>query len=250
MTEERLLSKMRDDLTHTMVHDLRNPLTGISTALLLLDRKLEALLSPAQHRLLEIASRSTERMVELVNAILDVSRLESERMPLNPAPVSLTSLVADTLRMQSPLATAGHLRVAGDVPDDLPLIWADAELIGRVLQNLVGNAIKFTPRGGQVRVVARQSHGQLGEGESFGSTDASYISVSVVDNGPGIPLDLQGKLFQKFVVGEQEKRGSGLGLALCKLAVEAHGGRIWVESEMGQGTTFTFTLPVAHPQDT
>jgi signal transduction histidine kinase len=250
VTEERLLSKMRDDLTHTMVHDLRNPLTGISTALLLLDRKLEGLLSPAQHRLLEIANHSTERMVELVNAILDVSRLENERMPLNPAPVSLAVLVSDTLRMQSPLATASSLEVTADIPETLPLVWADAELIARVLQNLVGNAIKFTPPGGRVRVEARQSAGQLRQQEALVSTDPLHVDVSVIDDGPGIPPELQGKLFQKFVVGEQKERGSGLGLALCKLAVEAHGGRIWVESEVGKGTTFTFTLPIAHSEGT
>jgi PAS domain S-box-containing protein len=239
VTEERMLAKMRDDLTHTMVHDLRNPLTGISTAIKLLDRKLSDALTPAQHRLLEIADTSAQKMVDLVTAILDVSRLESGRMPINPVSLSLYELVAETLSMQMPLATANDLHLEADVSPQLPAAWADAELIRRVLQNLVGNAIKFTPTGGRVKVSGRQCE------EVVGETPVPMLSVSVADTGHGIPLELRGNLFQKFVVGEQRERGSGLGLAFCKLAVEAHGGRIWVDSELEKGSTFRFTLPIA-----
>jgi PAS domain S-box-containing protein len=242
VTEERLLDKMRDDLTHTMVHDLRNPLTGISTALLLLNSKLSDVLTPGQRRLLEIANKSAQRMLDLVNAILDVSQLESGRMSLNCIAVPLTDLFAETLRLQSPLATAGRLHLESDVPSSLPSAWADAELIGRVLQNLVGNAIKFTPPDGLIKITAWQDAKEKSTQQGDG---ASYLYVSVADSGSGIPPDLRNRLFQKFVVGEQEERGSGLGLAFCKLVVEAHSGHIWVESEPGKGATFTFTLPIA-----
>jgi PAS domain S-box-containing protein len=243
VTEERMLAKMRDDLTHTMVHDLRNPLTGISTALKLLDRKLEDVLTPAQHRLLEIADSSAQKMIDLVSAILDVSRLESGRMPISPVPVSLLELIPEVVDLESPLATAHDLDTEVDVKSDLPFAWADAELVGRVLQNLIGNAIKFTPAGGRVVVRAQECDQEI-QGIAF-----SFLCVSVKDTGIGIPLELQDNLFQKFVVGEQEASGSGLGLAFCKLAVEAHGGRIWVDSEPGEGATFTFTLPIAAEED-
>jgi PAS domain S-box-containing protein len=242
VTEERLLAKMREDLTHTMVHDLRNPLTGISTALQLLDSKLTEVITPAQHRLFEIAANSTQKMVDLVNSILDLSRLEKGSMPLVPEPVSVPDILAETLRLQSPLSSAKKLQVVSDLSPALPLAWADGELVARVLQNIIGNAIKFTPAGGTITVMARRDDARSARGENGDSAD-SFLRISVTDSGPGVPPDLQDKLFEKFVVGEQDERGSGLGLAFCKLAVEAHGGGIWVESGTGQGASFVFTLP-------
>lgn len=239
VTEERMLARMRDDLTHTMVHDLRNPLTGISTALKLLDRKLTDKLTPAQHRLIEIADSSAQRMIDLVSAILDVSRLEGGRMPISPAPVSLRELVAETLSLQGPLAAASDLMLSSVVPSQLPDAWADSGLVARVLQNLVGNAIKFTPPGGRIQVGA--THWQ----EAEDGAANRMLCVIVSDTGAGVPLELQGRLFEKFVVGDHENQGSGLGLAFCRLAVGAHGGRIWVESEPGKGSVFRFTLPAA-----
>ena len=110
----------------------------------------------------------------------------------------------------------------------------DTELIGRVLQNLIGNAIKFTPAGGVIRVSAHRD-----------TVDARRVVMSVSDTGPGLPPEVQARLFQKFVRGAGSGRGSGLGLAFCRLAVEAHGGRIWADSTPGQGTVFRFTLPVS-----
>ena len=177
VTEERLLLKMREDLTHTMVHDLRNPLTGISTALQLLDSKLEGMITPAQHRLFEIAANSTQKMVDLVNSILDLSRLEKGRMPLSPEPVSLPDILAETLRLQSPLSSAKKLRMASEVAPTLPLAWADGELIARVLQNLIGNAIKFTPAGGTITIAARQYDEAVAEGrhDERGGTAAAHL---------------------------------------------------------------------------
>jgi PAS domain S-box-containing protein len=241
VTQERLLEKMRDDLTHTMVHDLRSPLTGVSVSLQFLTGKRADNLSPSQRRMLNIAREGTEKMIELVDNILDVSRLESGRMPLQRTSVSLADLVAETLRAQSPLAAEKGQRLESDAPPALPPAWADRELIGRVLQNLVGNAIKFTATGGMVKAVVRQGNQE--------DPEPSHLYVSVSDNGPGIPAGLQNRLFQKFVTGEREGSGSGLGLAFCRLVAEAHGGRIWVESEPGQETTFTFALPVAQESD-
>jgi len=237
VTEERMLTRMRSDLVHTMVHDLRNPLTGISTALKLLDAKLAGKLTPAQHRLMEIADGAAERMIDLVAGILDVSQLESGQMPIRPGPLPLRRLVDETVALEAPIAISNRLKLRSSVPDDLPLVYADVDLIRRVLQNLVGNAVKFTPPGGQVEVRAAEWV------EPDEERRQGAVCVSVIDTGPGVPSELRPSLFQKFAAGQQEEHGTGLGLAFCRLAVEAHEGRIWVESEEGQGAAFHFTLP-------
>jgi signal transduction histidine kinase len=253
VTEERLLAQMREDLTHTMVHDLRNPLTAIAGSLDLL-RFFGDNLSDDQQDTVELARSSTRKMLKLVNNILEVSQLETRSLPLERTPVSLTDLIAEILQVQSRLAADRDLRLEADVPPNLPLAWADAKLIERVLQNLLDNAIKFSPAGGLVRVTARLRDGDATrhrEGQPAGVPD---LAISVSDSGPGIPLELHGQLFQKFVTGRREESETGLGLAFCKLAVEAHGGSIWIEpvpaalgSEPGPGATFTFTLPVTDP---
>ncbi len=232
VTDERLLERMRDDLVHTMVHDLRNPLTAISGAMSLLDKHVSELLEVGQQRLWNIAQINTGILLELVNAILDISRLESQQMPLEHTLISLSNLVTDVLDSQMLLAANKGLYIESDVPLTLPPAWVDAGLIERVLHNLIGNAIKFTPEGGTVRVTARAD-----------PSDQSRIIASVSDTGSGIPPDIQDRLFQKFVTGHQEGRGSGLGLAFCRMVVEAHGEHIWVESTSASGTTFSFTLP-------
>jgi signal transduction histidine kinase len=240
VTDERAVERLREDMTRTMVHDLRNPLSSIYSALEFLEGATD--LSADQRLVIEIANESTQKMVGLVNSILDVSRLESGRMPIKYVQIHLGDLVAKTLQAQGPIAADKGLRLESDVLPMLPPAWADADLIGRVLQNLVGNAIKFTPSGGVVRVTAR-----VGERDPL-----PMLLVSVSDTGLGIPSEIRGQLFQKFVTGRQEGRGSGLGLAFCKLVIEAHGEHISVESTPGQGTTFTFSLatsslPAASP---
>jgi PAS domain S-box-containing protein len=239
VTKERLLEKMRDDLTHTMVHDLRNPLTSLTLALRLLDQPQADNLLPNQRMMLELALDGAQRILKMTNNILDVSRLESGQMPLESAPVSLADLVAETLRGQALLAAQKNLRLESDVPSMLPPVWADAQLIERVLENLFGNAIRFTPPGGLVKVTAKTVD-EAGNGRD---TKIPEMHISVSDNGPGISPALQSRLFHKFVTGRQHESGSGLGLVFCRLTVEAHGGRIWIESEPDQGTTITFTLP-------
>jgi signal transduction histidine kinase len=136
--------------------------------------------------------------------------------------------------MEQVLARDKRLVLENCVRPDLPLVSSDVELLRRVLQNLVGNAIKFTPAGGHIAIEAH-----------IDSTSQQYVVVSVTDDGVGISLDLQARLFQKFVSGRVRGRGTGLGLAFCRLVVEAHGGRIWVESAPGSGAAFHFTLPLA-----
>jgi PAS domain S-box-containing protein len=237
VTEERDVQKLRDNLTHTMVHDLRNPLTNIRMALELLNQagmtNGGGAGSDAQQReVLQIALNSTQRMLGLVNAILDVNRLESGQMPLVREPVPLRDATTEVFLMQMPQAVEKHLRLENQVPDNLPMPNADAGLIRRVVQNLVGNAIKFTPEGGLVRVSGRLE------------ADGAHVLVTVADTGPGLPPEIRANLFQKFVTGRHRERGSGLGLAYCRLAIETHGGKIWAVSEPGWGAVFSFTLPL------
>jgi signal transduction histidine kinase len=186
-----------------------------------------------------IARRSTQQMLRLVNAILDTARLEQGEMPLNKKRLALKELVEEVVQSQSVLAQEKKLSLKQALPADLPSVMADGDLIQRVLQNLVGNAIKFTPEDGSVYIGAHQ------QPPAAAPADGPYLVVFVRDNGPGIPPELQGHLFQKFVTGRQTGYGSGLGLAFCRLAVEAHGGRAWVESEPGQGATFYVALPIS-----
>ncbi len=233
VTEERLLERMRDDLVHAMVHDLRNPLAVISGALDFLDEDIADLLSPTQRQLWEITQDNTEGMLKLVKAILEISQLESRQMPLEHAVISLADLAADVLDSQLPLAVEKDLHLESDIPSDLPPAWGDATLLKRVLQNLVSNAIKFTPAGGVVRVTARAD-----------PSEEPRLLVSVSDTGPGVPAEIQDRLFQKFVTGRQLGHGSGLGLAFCKMVIEAHGERIWLDNTYENGAMFTFTLPL------
>ncbi len=232
ITDERLLEQTRNDLTHMMVHDLRNPLNNIYGAQkLLVDL---GSLNDEQIQVLEVAMASTQRMVDLVKEILDISRLESGHMPLEREPISIDNIIQQTLESQRPQATSKDIRLTSEIPPDLSPVSADRSLIERVLQNLVGNALKFTPLGGTVLITA----GQDVEAQN-------QLFIRVQDTGPGIPKDVQDRIFQKFTTGNQTGSGSGLGLAFSKMVVEAHNGRIWAKSWPDQGATFTFTLPTA-----
>jgi PAS domain S-box-containing protein len=234
VTEEHTVAQMREDLTHTMVHDLRNPLTGIHGALFLLNEQVGGMLSDRDAEHLGLAQRSADRMLDMVNAILDISRLESGRMPLDPTVFALSDLVAEVVTLFEKQAVQKRIWLIDALAEDLPPVWADRGLIERVLRNLVDNAVKFTPQGGRIRLTAEVSPEE---------PDRLYVSVG--DTGPGIPPDIKERLFSKFVTGQQTEHGSGLSLAFCRMVLEAHHERIWVDSLPGEGATFTFTLPVA-----
>ncbi len=235
VTDERAVEHLREDMTHALVHDLRNPLSIICGTLDMVTDGMLGEFPPDQLEALQLAHHGAKRMIELVNAILDVSRLESGQMPLEKRALNLARLVAEALTAQTSLARDKQIRLDNRMPLDLPQAWADTNLLARVLQNLIGNAIKFTPPGGVVQVTATWE----------AQAPRPRLLVQVSDTGSGIPPAIQSRLFQKFVSGAQREHGSGLGLAFCKLAIEAHGERIWVESTPGQGTTFRFSLAIA-----
>ena len=234
---EEEIRRLREDMTSMLVHDLRNPLGIISGTLEFLASDLADKLAADQRHALDIVVHQAARMRRMVDRILEIDRLERRQFPLTwrCAPVEMAPLIEAVVEQQGLLASAKGLRLESDVPDGLPPAWADAELVGRVLQNLVDNAVKFTPPGGAIRIAVRTSESEGRPG----------LRVSVSDTGPGIPEEIRDRLFQKFVRGKHMERGSGLGLAFCKLAVEAQGGRIEVQSAPGGGATLTFTLGLA-----
>lgn len=238
-TEERELARARDDLTHMLVHDLRSPLTAIISAINMLSYGMVGEVPDEQMGMLNIVRTNGERMMAMINAILDIARLETGQVPLKREPLSPVELVSEVINTLVPSAEERQIELVFDPAPNLPFVLIDPSLIERVINNLVNNAIKFTSPGGKVVV------GAVVEGRC--------LVLSVADTGPGIDRNLRDKLFQKFSVGRIEGRGSGLGLAFCKLAVEAHGGRIWIESPSpslppdfaGPGSVFSFTLPLA-----
>ncbi len=242
ITEQRLLETMRDDLTGMMVHDLRNPLGVIWNSLEYLEELHDSeldMMSPRQVKLVDRSLRGTNKMLRLVNNILNLNRPESGTVPLKLIPMSVETLVSEPVQIQTVLATKKKIALENRIPPDLPSVWADIELIERVVQNLLDNAIKFTPPGGKIKITA-----ELEAEQKRNADQSTYVRIAVTDNGDGISREMQGRIFQKFATGKQKGKGSGLGLAFCKLAVEAHKGKIWVQSQMGKGTRFIFTLPV------
>ncbi len=231
ITEERQLEQMREDLIHMTVHDMRNPLSAQSMAIDVLAYDLPE----SQRPVLEVMNTNNQRMLNLVNNILDVSRLESKQMPLNYGYVDLSELFTNALERQSALAKQKFVRLESEVLDGITTSWMDDELMARVLQNLIGNAVKFTPYEGLIKLTAESDPASFGE----------MIRIAVCNTGEGIPADIRERLFDKFATGKQDGRGSGIGLAFCKMVIEAHNGRIWAESEVGKSATFYFTIPSA-----
>ena len=232
ITAQKMLETLRYDLTNTMVHDLRAPLTNLTTALEMLARHETTLSADDQQHMLDIMHSSAYRLLGLVNSILDVSRLESGELLLERQRLRPRELVRETLQVLGPLATEKHIALLNEVPAKLPPLYGDPGLLGRVLENLVGNALKFAPERSEIFVAAKPA------------PEAGEVIFSVADAGPGIPPELQERLFQKYATGSVPGRGRGLGLAFCRLAMEAHKGRIWAESAPGAGSTFSLALPI------
>jgi signal transduction histidine kinase len=224
--ELRSLEQMRDNLTHMIVHDLKSPLTALSGYLELLKRYGADRLEAKQASFLDEAMNLTRRLADMINSLLDVRRLESNEMPLNKEVCDLKELAGEALGVLGLDIT--ERRVSTEAPPEPVIAFCDRGLIRRVFVNLVGNAAKFTPRDGAIAIKL----------ESMGGT----ARVAIVDNGTGIPREYHEKIFERFGQLEAKEFSTGLGLTFCKLAVEAHGGRIGLESEPGKGSTFWFEL--------
>jgi PAS domain S-box-containing protein len=227
--ELRKLQELRDNLTHMIIHDLRSPLTGVIGYLDLFKRRSAAKLDAKELGYINTAAGAAENLNEMITSLLDTNRLESGEMPLDLRAHDVSEIVRTAT--QSLAASFGERKVTSDLADAGQVAFCDADLVRRIISNLLTNALKFTSAKGifGIHVAPR----------------GDFIEVSVSDTGPGIPAEHLGKIFEKF--GQVESGGTrhstGLGLTFCKLAVEAQGGAIGVDSAPGEGSRFWFTLP-------
>jgi len=235
LTQLRHLETVRRDFISNISNELRTPLASLKA---LVDTLRDGALDdpPAAQRFLDRMETEIDAVTQIVDELLELSRLESGRVSFQMQPVAVPELVEPPVERLRPQAERAVLRLETEVVPDLPLAMADAERVRRVVSNLVHNAIKFTPAGGLVRVRA-----------AFDAAE-NEIVISVADTGVGIPADDLPRIFERFYKADRARQrgsGTGLGLAIARHIVQAHGGRIWVDSIEGQGSTFYFSLPIA-----
>lgn len=232
ITDRVALEEMRQNLSNMIVHDLRAPLGSIINSMeLLLTAWREKDITIPMEQVLQIGLRSARRMDQLITTILDIARFEGDERGLTFSQMAIPPLVEEVLEtLHSTLKRRGHTLTVTLAPD-LPELTGDIDMLRRVLINILSNAIKYIPDQGVITLTATATE-----------TETQFV---VRDNGPGIPLEEQAHLFEMFYRGKGRKKaqGAGLGLAFCKLAIDAHNGRIWVESAPGEGAAFYFTVP-------
>ncbi|HZI20703.1 MAG TPA: ATP-binding protein [Pyrinomonadaceae bacterium] len=231
----RELSAMKEEFLALTTHDLRSPLTVISGVINFFTSGRLGDLTPEQRNMVSMMERNTQSLIELVNDLLDASKLESGTMRLDLATVELRPLVEDLRETMLPMAREKEIEIETTVPADVPSLRADRAKLRRILVNLVSNALKFTPRGGRVEIGAALDGG-------------GSARISVADTGVGIPPEDIARLFDKYEQARsratRSEKGTGLGLYITRQLVELHGGRIEARSEVGRGSTFSFTIPV------
>jgi len=226
------MEKMKSDFFSLMAHELRTPLASIKEGTNLLLKGVGEEDKEKRRTLLTVIAEESNRLIDLVNSLLDLSKMEAGMMALNLEKSDIRPLINKVVSGMEPLAMAKNVSIKVEIPQDLPYIKMDGERILRALRNLMGNAIKFTPGGGHVTISARPVE--------------KGVSVSVADTGPSIPKEDLNVIFDKFkqvtIMTHNEIKGTGMGLAIVKHIISAHGGKVWVESEPGHGCTFIFLL--------
>jgi PAS domain S-box-containing protein len=229
ITERAELDELRSDLTSMLFHDMRSPLGNVISSLQLLNDPPPA--DETVKSLLSISLRSARRLSRMIDSLLDLRRLEEGRAVIRRTKVSLAALAAEAVEEAQPVAEGKGIILQMNIPLALPTVEADSDMIRRVISNLLDNAVKYTPSGGNIRLTAESAE--------------QGVLFSVTDSGPGIPTEERHRIFDKYSRIERvgAPKGLGLGLAFCRLAVKAHGGRIWVDSPAEGGASFRFTLP-------
>jgi signal transduction histidine kinase len=234
------VERMKSEFLSTVSHELRTPLTSIKGSLSLVQSGSTGHIPADARELLDIALSNADRLIATINNVLDVAQLEYGGVQFEVSPVSLANIVDEAMQAVRPEAVTRNARIDLSLPQPPPVMTVDARRIAQVLRHLLSNAIKFSNKNSQVVLSAKI------EGEA--------VVLSVQDFGVGISREFMGKLFQKFEHEQdaltRDTQGCGLGLTICKLVVEAHGGRIWAESVEGSGSTFFVSLPVAPSQRT
>jgi PAS domain S-box-containing protein len=228
---EQRATRARDEILEVVAHDLRSPLNSILLGAQLL--QYANIPDPVARAEVESIVRSTQWANRLIEDLLDVRRIEEGVLSIKPTLVSPRDAIAASVQMHSALETAAGISIRQEIVTDVQSVWADRDRLRQVLENLVGNAVKFTSPGGRVLI-------------SVVNDGPTFVRFSVSDTGTGIPEENLERVFDKFwQANRSERRGAGLGLPICKGIIEKHGGRIWGTSAVGQGATFHFTLPAA-----
>ncbi len=233
ISERKQLDRLRDDLMAMIYHDLRSPLANIISSLDILDTLLPEDQAESVRPIFQITTRSADRLQRLISSLLDINRLEAGQPITNRREVDPHPLAEEALEAVRMLAESKGQTLQFEAPASLPAIQADADMLRRVLINLLENAVKFTPFNGTIQVGC--------------APEGAWLRFWVQDSGPGIPEEALEIIFDKFtrLQADRYPKGLGLGLAFCRLAVQAHGGKIWAESQPGAGSRFAFTIPVA-----
>jgi len=236
ITKQAKLEKMKESLIQMIVHDLNNPLMLILGNIELLQMECQNILSQEQKDSFQWMLSGVYEMKNMISNLLDINKMEEGKFNLRREEINCAAILNEVVVSMKVVVQQETKNIALSAPSVLPFVLADKDILKRIVSNLIGNALKFTPSGSTIEVSIRYDQ------------DAGYVVISVKDYGLGIPPDYLPRVFEKFVQVEsgqiQGRIGKGLGLTFCKMAVEAHGGKIWVESEVGKGSTFYFTLPV------
>ncbi len=224
---------MKSDFVSNVSHELRTPLTSIKSFSELILDDLDTMDIEIRKRFLGIIRDEAERLTRLISDILDLQKIQTNNIKWHMENVELSQVIENSMLTFSELAKTKRLQFSCETQGDLPLVYGDRDRLQQVLINLISNAIKFSKENGQIRMQAKE----VPEG----------VLLSVSDNGIGIPVDKRERVFERFyqVDGSatKERGGTGLGLAISKEIIEHHGGRIWVESNVGEGCTFSFVIP-------
>lgn len=250
-TRLKELDELKSDFISLLSHELRTPLSIMREAVSLLKDEVLGKIGDRQREFLVILSQEVERMILFVNELLDLSRLEAGRLPIEKFPIDIGEVIENSLKKIHPLLLEKKIATEVAVAPHVPPVAADGLRVDQVLTNLIDNAIKFTPDGGKIRIAVEVSNDRGGEGGMRGRGvrgAGRFVRVAVCDNGEGIGDEEKRYIFDKFYQARSGKgtsrKGSGLGLSISKRIVEAHGGSIWFISTVGEGTSFYFTLPV------
>jgi PAS domain S-box-containing protein len=234
ITREVEADQAKSEFVSNVSHELRTPMTAIKGYTDLLYTRAVGPINEEQERFLGIIKSNADRLTALINDLLDISRVETGRIRFDPRPLQIGDVIADVVNVLAGQARAKHQTLTYEVVAGLPDIMGDRDRLNQVLTNLVGNAIRYTPDSGEIEVQAYPVEGA--------------VRVDVRDTGIGIAPDDLGRIFERFYRADhplvQDAGGSGLGLSIARMFVEMHGGRVWVESEEGRGSTFTLVLPV------
>jgi len=244
ITKEKEIDRMKSEFVSTTSHELRTPLAAIKESVMLILDETAGSTSDAQKRFLTIARRNIDRLTQLINDVLDISRLETGELKLKKTYCNVEELVKSISDSLALLVKENKLNLRYKVAKDVSVVACDEDRVAQVLANLLGNAIKFTPAGGDISIEV-----EICNLKEYGLSDENRgLLFSVVDSGVGIEEADMERLFERFgQIGDtltKKPDGAGLGLAICKELVEMHGGKIFVKSEAGRGSTFQFILPI------